>query len=278
MAYAIAFGIALIVTYVITPAVKRLACRVGAMDNPNARKVHHGAVPRLGGLGIYIGFLASVLYSLPLSTEVIGLLMGSAVIIAVGIWDDICQIPAKVKVARSDFGGGCAGSMRCARRLDFKSAWRLYLFKRVHFRTAHDFVGGGIHQYGEFDRRLRRLGSRRKFDRRRFRGADRVPNGAMEQRGDYGRDGGRGNRFSAVQFQPREDFHGRYGQHVLRLHARRGIDHGCDENSGYRRFGCAGHSAGLADYGYGAGDRAAQAFGHADFRAGPRAFASPSAR
>ena len=98
MAYAIAFGIALIVTYVITPAVKRLACRVGAMDNPNARKVHHGAVPRLGGLGIYIGFLASVLYSLPLSTEVIGLLMGSAVIIAVGIWDDICQIPAKVKL------------------------------------------------------------------------------------------------------------------------------------------------------------------------------------
>ncbi|MDU1055518.1 MAG: MraY family glycosyltransferase [Negativicoccus succinicivorans] len=98
MAYAIAFGIALIVTYVITPAVKRLACRVGAMDNPNARKVHHGAVPRLGGLGIYIGFLASVLYSLPLSTEVIGLLMGSAVIIAVGVWDDICQIPAKVKL------------------------------------------------------------------------------------------------------------------------------------------------------------------------------------
>lgn len=98
MAYVIAFGIALIVTYVITPAVKRLACRVGAMDNPNARKVHHGAVPRLGGLGIYIGFLASVLYSLPLSTEVIGLLMGSAVIIAVGVWDDICQIPAKVKL------------------------------------------------------------------------------------------------------------------------------------------------------------------------------------
>ena len=98
MAYVIAFGIALIVTYVITPAVKRLACRVGAMDNPNARKVHHGAVPRLGGLGIYIGFLASVLYSLPLSTEVVGLLMGSAVIIAVGVWDDICQIPAKVKL------------------------------------------------------------------------------------------------------------------------------------------------------------------------------------
>ena len=98
MAYVIAFGIALIVTYVITPAVKCLACRVGAMDNPNARKVHHGAVPRLGGLGIYIGFLASVLYSLPLSTEVIGLLMGSAVIIAVGVWDDICQIPAKVKL------------------------------------------------------------------------------------------------------------------------------------------------------------------------------------
>ena len=262
-------------TYVITPAVKRLACRVGAMDNPNARKVHHGAVPRLGGLGIYIGFLASVLYSLPLSTEVIGLLMGSAVIIAVGIWDDICQIPAKVKLLGQILAAVVL--VACGVRVDWilnPLGDYIYLSAFISVPLTILWVVGFTNMVNLID------------------GLDGLAAGVssiaavsvaliayqMEQRGDYGRDGGRGNRFSAVQFQPREDFHGRYGQHVLRLHARRGIDHGCDENSGYRRFGCAGHSAGLADYGYGAGDRAAQAFGHADFRAGPRAFASPSAR
>ncbi len=99
MAYLVAFGIALVITYAVTPSVKKLAVRVGAMDNPNARKVHHEVIPRLGGLGIYLGFLAAVLYSLPLTQDVIGLLVGASVIIAVGVWDDICQIPAKVKLA-----------------------------------------------------------------------------------------------------------------------------------------------------------------------------------
>lgn len=39
------------------------------------------------------------MYSLPLTQDVIGLLVGASVIIAVGVWDDICQIPAKVKLA-----------------------------------------------------------------------------------------------------------------------------------------------------------------------------------
>lgn len=99
MAYFITFLIAVCVTYVLTPFVKKLAIRVGAVDNPNARKVHLQVVPRLGGLGMYVGFLAAVLYSLPLTPDVVGLLLGSAVIVAVGIWDDICQIPAKVKLA-----------------------------------------------------------------------------------------------------------------------------------------------------------------------------------
>ena len=53
--YAVAFVIALVVTYAFTPIVKILAIRIGAMDKPDARKVHHGSIPRLGGLAIFIG-------------------------------------------------------------------------------------------------------------------------------------------------------------------------------------------------------------------------------
>lgn len=45
----------------LTPYVKKLAFRLGAVDKPDARKVHHVIMPRLGGLAIYIGFMVAVL-------------------------------------------------------------------------------------------------------------------------------------------------------------------------------------------------------------------------
>ena len=39
------------------PIVKKIAHYVGALDMPNARKVHTVPTPRLGGLGVYGGFL-----------------------------------------------------------------------------------------------------------------------------------------------------------------------------------------------------------------------------
>ena len=98
LVYFVPFLIALIVAYVLTPGVKRLAVKVGAVDKPNARKVHTHVIPRLGGLAIYIGFMAAVLYSLPFHRSITGILLGCTAIVAVGIWDDICNIPAKVKL------------------------------------------------------------------------------------------------------------------------------------------------------------------------------------
>ena len=96
--YFVPFLIALIVAYVLTPGVKKLAIKVGAVDKPNARKVHTHAIPRLGGLAIYVGFMAAVLFCVPVRHELMGLLLGCTAIVALGIWDDICNIPAKVKL------------------------------------------------------------------------------------------------------------------------------------------------------------------------------------
>ncbi|NJE33805.1 undecaprenyl/decaprenyl-phosphate alpha-N-acetylglucosaminyl 1-phosphate transferase [Megasphaera sp. SW808] len=96
--YFVPFLIALIVAYVLTPGVKKLAIKVGAVDKPNARKVHTHAIPRLGGLAIYVGFMAAVLFCVPVRHELLGLLLGCTAIVALGIWDDICNIPAKVKL------------------------------------------------------------------------------------------------------------------------------------------------------------------------------------
>lgn len=96
--YVVPFVIALVVSYLLTPSVKKLAIKIGAVDRPNARKVHTHVIPRLGGLAIYIGFMAAVLFCVPLQHELVGMLLGCTAIVAVGIWDDICNIPAKVKL------------------------------------------------------------------------------------------------------------------------------------------------------------------------------------
>lgn len=63
--YVWAFALALIITFALTPLVKRFAVAVGAIDKPDARKVHHGAIPRLGGLAIFLGYVGSVLLTIP---------------------------------------------------------------------------------------------------------------------------------------------------------------------------------------------------------------------
>ena len=59
--YILAFIIALLASWVLTPYVKKLAFRIGALDKPDGRKVHHGIMPRLGGLAIYLAFVIAVL-------------------------------------------------------------------------------------------------------------------------------------------------------------------------------------------------------------------------
>lgn len=67
---AIAFLLAFITAYVITPYTIRLAKKIGAVDEPKttSRKIHDTATPRLGGLAVIVGFTISVIYLLIIMT------------------------------------------------------------------------------------------------------------------------------------------------------------------------------------------------------------------
>lgn len=81
----------------IIPFIKKVALHVGAMDIPNGRKVHKEPMPRLGGLGIYMGFLLGYILFGTMSLKMNAILIGSFIIIITGIVDDINPIPAKIK-------------------------------------------------------------------------------------------------------------------------------------------------------------------------------------
>lgn len=96
--YVLAFTVALAVSYFITPHVKDFAIKAGAMDAPDARKVHTRPIPRMGGLGIYLGFILAVLASMHINHEILGLVLGGTVIVIVGMIDDTRQLSAKAKL------------------------------------------------------------------------------------------------------------------------------------------------------------------------------------
>ena len=84
----------------LTPLVKLLAKKVGAMDIPkDDRRMHHSPIPRMGGLAIFLGFLVSVLIfqKLKLSSELQGILLGAVIIVILGVLDDIMTLRALPK-------------------------------------------------------------------------------------------------------------------------------------------------------------------------------------
>ena len=54
--HVLAFMIALGMALILTPAVIAFARQTGALDKPDARKVHVRPIPRIGGIGIYAAF------------------------------------------------------------------------------------------------------------------------------------------------------------------------------------------------------------------------------
>jgi UDP-GlcNAc:undecaprenyl-phosphate GlcNAc-1-phosphate transferase len=96
IAIVIAFLTALLVSFVTTPLVKRLALRCGVCDIPHERKIHEEPIPRWGGIAIYLGFVAGVLmfaflnpgWIMALCMRYWGVFIGGFFIFLIGIYDD----------------------------------------------------------------------------------------------------------------------------------------------------------------------------------------------
>ena len=82
----------------IIPFVKKIASHIGAIDIPNERKVHKVPMPRLGGLGIYFGFLLGYMIFGEHTPTMNSILIGSFVLLITGIIDDINPLRASYKL------------------------------------------------------------------------------------------------------------------------------------------------------------------------------------
>ena len=90
--------VTLLTSLILVPIVKKVAIHIGAMDEPNARKIHKVPMPRLGGLAIYLAFLLGYMLYGEVSTQMLSILIGGFLLILVGFIDDINSVPARYKL------------------------------------------------------------------------------------------------------------------------------------------------------------------------------------
>ncbi len=95
----LSFAISFVIAFAVTPLVKKLAVKIGAIDVPDEeRRVHKKPTPLMGGLAIFFGFLVSTFTFSTIDKEIVGILMGSVIIVILGIFDDKYNLPAKFKL------------------------------------------------------------------------------------------------------------------------------------------------------------------------------------
>ncbi len=106
--YAIVGGVAAVVTLVATPLVRLLAFRIGAVVLPDERRVHTEPTPTIGGVAMYVGFLAAMFVASRMdrfsdlfvaNSEPLGVVLAATVALAVGLADDLWEWSAPAKVA-----------------------------------------------------------------------------------------------------------------------------------------------------------------------------------
>jgi UDP-GlcNAc:undecaprenyl-phosphate/decaprenyl-phosphate GlcNAc-1-phosphate transferase len=102
------FYVSFVATLVLTPLMRILAHRHGIVDDPDGkRKVHVQPIAYLGGVSIFLGWLAGVSISVflrPHNPDIAnvqvppGVLMGAAVVVLFGLMDDVYSLSPKTKI------------------------------------------------------------------------------------------------------------------------------------------------------------------------------------
>lgn len=99
--YLLVFASALLMTVGSTPLIRRVALRLGVVDQPSARKIHVDPMPLLGGVAIYGACIAALLlfgnrFRL---NELVSILVGASLVSFLGLWDDRRSLSPLLKLA-----------------------------------------------------------------------------------------------------------------------------------------------------------------------------------
>jgi len=108
VAYAEIFGVAAVLTFLLTFPTRRVAVHLGAVVAPDEGRIHVGRMPTIGGAAMYLAFLVAMAVASLLpsfhqifhpSSAPLGVVLGATVIFGVGVVDDMREVSAPAKLA-----------------------------------------------------------------------------------------------------------------------------------------------------------------------------------
>ncbi len=90
---------AALLAYALTPPVRVLAYKIGAIDVPtDGRRMHKRPMPRLGGLAIFVGFVVATLIFCDITPTLISIWIGGLLLCVLGTLDDIFRLHWLIKL------------------------------------------------------------------------------------------------------------------------------------------------------------------------------------
>lgn len=94
------FLIAAVLSHYLTPVLRQAAIQFGIVDRPDGKlKTQPAPVPYLGGIAIYLSFLLALALTLEFHREVLGILLAGAIVVLLGLIDDLGALTPGVKLA-----------------------------------------------------------------------------------------------------------------------------------------------------------------------------------
>ncbi len=99
MIHLLTFALSFLFCLRLTPIFREAALKFGIMDNPQGSlKKQTEPVPYLGGLAVYLSFLLTIGLTYQYSREVLGILLAGAIIVILGLIDDLGVLSPRVKL------------------------------------------------------------------------------------------------------------------------------------------------------------------------------------
>ncbi|HMA59922.1 MAG TPA: MraY family glycosyltransferase [Halanaerobiales bacterium] len=92
------FVSSLIISYLLTPLVKKMANVINGFDHPSKRRINTKPIPNTGGIAIFTAFIISYFLFNDHSLSTYGIMFGATFIFILGLIDDIFEISPLVKL------------------------------------------------------------------------------------------------------------------------------------------------------------------------------------
>jgi len=157
MNYIIILPVAFFIVLGISPLLIKLANKFDFLDYPSSLKIHIRPTPLLGGVAVYVGFLTAfllglILLGLPLNADIVSILIGSVLVLAVGLWDDKKGLSPSWKLVGQIIAAisflMLSGNVKILTGSDWDVLilllWIVGLMNAINFLDAMDGLCGGI--------------------------------------------------------------------------------------------------------------------------------------